>query len=128
MLVTFEPRICKPGKNGEAPRFSGNVTMRMPNYDDRMGLVEDCGIDIGGSQDDDTSPQEIRKHNVKLLRFAAKQLPKFLQAVAIKRIDDGLEFKSLEDLNYDGDMANVITEMSMRLVGKFRVETGSSPS
>jgi hypothetical protein len=60
------------------------------------------------------------------MRKIARQVPNFIAEVAIKRLDDGFEFKSFDDLNVDSDMVPVITEIATRLVGKHRA--GVSPT
>jgi hypothetical protein len=105
---TITPAICSP--KGEVPAaYAGNVVIRMPNYDERMGLYEDLGIE------DATDLKSVT-----LVRHLAKRLPEFLISVDLKRLDDGEEFKSWEALQYDSDMAGVISECCLAMISKVR--------
>ena len=102
------PAVCKP--QGEAPAtHTGSVTLRMPNYDERMGLYEAMGLE-----------GEADIKNVSLVRSIAKRLPEFLVAIDLRRLDDGEEFKDWESLQYDSDMASVISECCLALISKVR--------
>ncbi len=120
MKVTFEPSVCKPQKVDEtgkeiAAEYAGTVTIRMPTYDERLGFYE--GVDMGDSTE---------KTGIAFMRAIARQVPRFIEEVAIKRLDDGFEFKSFDDLNIDSDMVPVITEIATKLVGKHRAGVSSS--
>lgn len=109
MQKTFTPAVCKAKDDGTAPLYAGSVTLRMPNYDERMGLYEDAGVD---------SAADIK--SLKLVRSLAKRLPDFLVAVDITRLEDGHKFGDWESLQYDSDMAGVISECCLALITRVR--------
>lgn len=111
MQKTITPKICQ----GEGAEYCGTVTMRLPTYDQRMGLYEAAGIE---------DAENLK--NISLVRALAKHLPDYLITVDIKRLDDGYHFNSWDGLQYDSDMASVISECCLALITKVRA--GNSPA
>jgi hypothetical protein len=108
MQKTIVPAICQQ-KGDTPPTHCGSVVLRLPNYDERMGLYEALGVEDAADL-----------KTVSITRRLAKQLPEFLVSVDIKRMDDGEEFKSWDALQYDSDMASVISECCLALISKVR--------
>lgn len=124
MEVTFEPEALKP-KDGQPPAYKGTVTLRMLSYDERLDLYEAYGAETGEAGDD---TGEDKKKGMRFMRWVAKRAKDRVAHLSITRLEDGFEFKTFDELNYDSDMASVITEISTRLIGKFQVGKRSTPS
>ena len=137
--VTFEPTICKPTKDPktgeEKPaEFSGTVTMRMPTYSERLGFskgsrdVENENVDDGELTPAQLAEKKraLYERNIDFRCFLAKAAPNFVTEIALKRLEDGFEFRTWEDLEYDDSMMPVITEITDRLVGKNRAGASST--
>lgn len=118
MEVTFTPAIC----NGEEADFSGQITMKMPTYDERLEIYEALGLDFDGQVN-----EQAKSKGITLMRIVAKKLPQYIIKVDIKRKADGFHFDSLEKLQYDSDMVSVLQECSFKLIGKFNIANPSIP-
>lgn len=112
MQKTFTPKIC----TGEAPEYAGTVTLRLPTYDQRMGLYEATGVD------------EVENlKTVSLVRALARHLPEYLVSIDITRLSDQHKFDSWESLQYDHDMASVISECCLTLISKVKAGNSQAP-
>jgi len=119
MQVSFVPDICK----GKGAEYDGSITMRMPTYDERMGIYEEAGIgqDLEEQEEKEGVKKEIKKKGLQLMRLAARKVPDFLVDVKITRKSDGFVFDSWDKLQYDSDMGEVIQQCATRLISKFKV-------
>jgi hypothetical protein len=120
MQMTYTPELC----SGEGAEYEGSLTLRMPSYDERMGLYEEADFDMDGSGDATAQ----KKQTMRLMRLIARKLPDYLVKLSVKRKADGFEFQSFEELSHDTDMAPLITEACTKLVGKYQVGNGSRPT
>lgn len=116
------PNQCQtstdPDTGGEIPaRYSGSVTIAVPDYDERMGLliaIEEAGGNVGAGS--------VKADRYRYYQAIAKQLPKFVIKVELTRVDDGFKFSSLDQLQHDTDLGGgVITFLAMKLVESFAV-------
>lgn len=124
MKVKFSPALC----DGKA--FEGHVILRMPTYAERLSFYNDDLIDetMGEPGKEPETDEEkaiaakrLAHRGRKLMQSLAARLGDFVAEVSIKRLSDGFEFKTFEQLNYDSDMVGVLTECSQRLIGKYEV-------
>jgi hypothetical protein len=120
--ITFTPAICQ----GEGAEYEGTVTIRMPNYDERLGLYDAVGYDDG--DDGEMTDADRRKKNLALMRSIARQSVNFVVAVDVTRKEDGFKFTSWDDCHADSDLNAVVAEVSHRLVGKHKLGNGSKAS
>lgn len=131
MQNTFTPAICLPAKDGTEAEYSGTVTLRMPNYEERAALYdlmrpEDVDLGDGSAEAVEAAKRVVKKTAGKSIGPVVKRLPEFLVAVDITRKSDGHHFTSLAALEYDSDGFLVMQEAAARLVGKFSVGNASN--
>lgn len=125
MERTIIPSICKVSQDERGmdiePLYTGHVKMRVPNYDERMEIIESCNIQIAEGEDEKAVVARVKRGGMSFIRAVAKVLPNYVTDVFIERLDDKYLFKSFEDLSYDSEMSGVITELAGKLVGKYQV-------
>lgn len=119
--ITFTPAICKPAGD-EPAAYEGSVTIRRPDYIERMALKE-IDSDSGGDEDE---PKKADKWQ--LLKSMAKKAPAFIVELKLKRLDDGYEFKTFDELLEDGEAGSVAIEICSQLVKKYQAGKGQTPS
>ena len=116
--VKYVPRLCKVGENGEEPKLEGSVTLRVPNYFEKMEYFERLNVKYtdDGSVDLGTMTDKI-KSMTDLVRMSEKHYV----AVELKNKVTGEEFKSFEDLSYDSEGHEVMTEVAALIPHGFKV-------
>lgn len=127
MKQKIVPKICI-SEPGVLAKYEGHVIMRVPDFFERADLSAIC--QTGVEELDSENPDEIKKAVEKktgkssvfgIVMKLAVHLPCYLEEVEIKRLEDGYVFKSFDELKYDSDMIGTVTELSLRLIGKFTV-------
>jgi len=100
------PEACK----GESPKFSGEVELRVPTFDEILEMCDDVGVDF---QEDGV---EIRTKgsNISMLRRMVKNAEKYYVSVSLKKLN-GKEIKSYEDLQSDYDAHGIIKEIAGKI-------------
>lgn len=111
MDVKYIPSVCQ----SENPTFQGHVMMRVPSFEERYQFIEDSGIDVS-----DEGGLERKGSNFSIIRNMVKHSAKFYQAVELKRVSDGMEFKSFEDLSLDPDCDAILIEVAREVRMGFR--------
>lgn len=133
----FVPTCCKPRvvKDSDGtertiePEYEGKVVLYVPNYAERQmlyGLVE---VEVRPGDTEEKITERVIKSGggVSYLARVSEHVPKFLAELAIRRKDDGHVF-TWDDMQYDSDMQNVITQIASELTKKYRVGNPKSPS
>jgi len=92
-----------------APKFEGSVTLKVPRHVDRIKVIRSLSTKIDESGELVKSGMDSAE---KLMDFAKAQI----ESVNLKRIDDGLEIKTVEWLEYDVDGAEILSEISNTLI------------
>lgn len=124
MKVKFQPTLC----DGKA--YEGHIILRMPTYAERLSFFDEDMIDETSGEPGKEPETDAEKalankrasmRGRKLMQAIAARLDGFVVEVAIKRLADGFEFKTFDQLNYDSDMIGVLTECGQRLIGKHSV-------
>lgn len=114
MKLTYTPAICHDGQ------YEGTITLQMLTYDERNDFQD--RIDISPEEiKKETSEKQKEKQGRKIIRLAAKLLPSKLLESNLKRVSDGFVFDTWDKIQYDSELAAVVTEAALKLVGKFRV-------
>lgn len=98
--VKFVPSVCK----GESPSFEGFVTMKMPNFDEKYGFIEDLDIEL---DEEGKVAMGNAKKGLSMIRKAVRASKSFYQHVELKHLESGKTFGSFDDLSSD-DKAHVI--------------------
>jgi hypothetical protein len=106
MQKVYVPKAVKSGE------FEGSVTMKLLSYDERMGILEDA------SKDGATDAATARK--------MSKDFKSKWVAVDLKRVSDGTQFKSLDDLQYGPDCHNIINDVMGWLISGDKAEGKTS--
>lgn len=114
-VVTWTPAICE----GESPAYEGNISVRMPLYDERLDFYAGAGVALDG-----TAGQDATRAGVLVMRHVSRQAAAFVEAVKLTRKADGATF-TWDDMLVDTDMGPVIAEVCNRLLGKY--STGNLP-
>lgn len=129
--IIFIPSQCKKKEIEEngvkkevEPEFSGEIILRMPNFDERFALFEEVGMDPNQSKDE-LSPL---KHVGTIRKLVAKSKEFYQEgSVKIKRLADGLELKSFDDLSYEPDCALILIEAASALISGASVSKNLKP-
>lgn len=108
MISKFVPSVC----DGEGKEFEGYVEVEELFYEDRLVLVEQLELPIGEDGEIDMKMKDSMKYIGKLVKSS---IP-FVKKVELKRLSDGVEFKSYDELRLDGNNAKVIIEIASRVV------------
>jgi hypothetical protein len=98
--VKLVPAVCK----GESPSFEGFITMKMPNFDEKYGFIEDLDLEL---DDEGKVSAGNAKKGLSMIRKAVKASKAFYQHVELKHLESGKVFGSFDDLSND-DKAHVI--------------------
>lgn len=110
MKKPYKPLACK----GEKAKFSGDVVLRMPAYEERMEIL--CEADFLDLTDESGSVSGSRKQQVQAMLKLVKASYAFYEKVDIKRKSDGKEFKKLEDLRFDSECAEILQDVANYLL------------
>lgn len=126
MKVRVEPAVTKEG-DGVPAAYSGFVMMRIPDYFERMELLEEVSEAFAGEEpppEDETEAQakrrEIRRLN-RRIRYLARKMEPFVEEVELTRLADGFKFTSYDEVKHDTELASVVTELATWVVGKHQV-------
>lgn len=126
------PAIFKEDGDHPKPLYSGHVDLKIPSYDDRIGLVESLGANALETDDNPEALQpsqvETRRRNIAMSRALARELPRFIDSVDITRKADEYHITTWDEVLHEGDLQDAVSELSMMLMGKFSVGNGSAPS
>lgn len=98
----YEPKY----KEGEEKKFEGFIKLKLPNIEERWSFKEILvsGLDEKGGG---KTIYESASDMVKVI----SQSERFYKEVAIKKID-GTEYKSFEDLSYDSECEQILSEVA----------------
>lgn len=98
------------------PTFTGHITLKMPTYEERLSFIEDTE---SGFDDQEGLMKEVK--NFKFIKKLIQKSKPFYIEIALKRIEDGFEFKSFEDLDLDADCGSILQEVGFKLMHGFKV-------
>lgn len=107
---SFEIVDGKPVIVSKEPVFSGYVKVKVPKHFDRINVIKSIRNKIN-SNGELVEASNMESAEI-LMEFAKKQIDQ----VNLVRIDDSLEVKTVEWLEYDIDGAEVLSDISTVLV------------
>ena len=117
--ISYIPKPCQESKDEHGAvtlaLFSGSVKMRLPNFDERYDIIEKAGLKVSQTGEIDTSGNAIQ-----IIRNIVKVSKEFYVSVDIKKLSDGTEYKSFEDLSMDSDCDAIITDIARALRDGFK--------
>ena len=103
-------------KDGEKVVFEGSAEIAPLNYDERLAMAEDSGLEFA------TDGTVDNKKNVfKQVKVINDLLKKRVKAVKVKHVPTGLELDSLDALKMYAECDAVINELSGRIVSGLRL-------
>jgi hypothetical protein len=97
------------------PIFEGFVRVRIPSHEERLRFVKAVSVQIVNGEAVSMSGYD---QGIEIMAFAKKHI----EAVALKRKDDGLELKSLDDLDHDLDGAEVLSDIGAEIAKGVRLK------
>lgn len=112
--VTYIPEVCK----GENPTFSGTIILRPPTFDEKYELLEVSGIEIA---DDNSVKMPSGNSRLRLMRALVKASEKNYVTVSLKRLADGEEMKSFQDLSTAPDCHEILINVATELLHGFKM-------
>lgn len=109
MDIKFTPKACKEikGESGDvlkAALYSGHVVIDMPSFDARCELGETLASLVRGIPEDIVGLRRARES----VKLAAKRV----KYVEMKRVRDGKEYNSFDDILADAGCTEIITEVT----------------
>lgn len=123
-LVTFEPGICKEREKEDGtkvpPRYKGTVTIRMPDFDERLDLFEELGSATAGSPQGD-SVEERTERGAKLIRESARRAARFVVAVDLERLEDGFKITTWDQVRAETATHGLVSEVGARVIGRYEL-------
>jgi hypothetical protein len=117
-MDTFEfvPSVCKESKDEQGnviePKFKGSITLKVPEFDDRMAFVEECGPALLSAQDGMKSDIDY----IPAVRKLVKLSEPFYAKVQIESIASGKKYESFKDLSRSAGMNSALQEVAMQLM------------
>ena len=110
-MKTFDvvPSICI----GEEAKWEGKVTLRKFSFDEKFQFIQ--GMDVNVKADGSVETYNENQSLDKIRRMVAMS-EKFYVAVALKNKVTGEEFKSFEDMSYEGELHSTMIEVASKLI------------
>ncbi|WP_374029772.1 hypothetical protein [Bdellovibrio bacteriovorus] len=106
----YVPKPCeKAGK--EKQKFTGHVVLRVPSSTEKLVMLEQIGVEF--EENGEMKPLQTTK--LSTLKKMVEASKDFFQEVNIKRLEDGKEFKSFDELNYDDSCLAILTDVAAQM-------------
>ncbi len=115
--IKYSPKARRKLDDGsEGPVWSGSVTLKLPNYRDRLRLVKDLNFKVNekGEVEYGASMFEAQEKIIGVVET-------HVENVDLTRVEDGMEFKNIDDLGYDVDGTELINELAFSLINGVRL-------
>ncbi len=112
--VKYVPAACR----GDGRKFDGFITLNPVSFEQKYDYLDELKLKIGedGKIDMGDTSDKLR-HMKNLVRIAKTHFV----SVDIKKLSDGEEFKTYEDLSYDSDCHDMLLEVAGTLLNGFKV-------
>ncbi len=112
-MKTFKyvPEICK----GEDAKWQGDVTLRMPTFDEKCEIVENLDFKEGESS---------VKSNIAITRQLVKISEKFYVEVNLSAKDGSAEAKSYQDMQEEMELHSVLVAVGSLVFEKMNMGNG----
>lgn len=105
--IKFVPEAAQ----GENKSFDGFIELSTPSYDQRCEYSEAVVDMFGGEQESQKTSDKIRVMR-KLVAFSKEHY----LVVSLKNLSTGEEYKSFDDLSYDGQAVPILQEVAAFIV------------
>lgn len=116
--LAYIPKQCQETvEDGKiiAPTFAGSIKIRVPTFDERYEILEKSGVKVGSKGE-----IEVGENALLILRNTVKISKDFYIAVEIRKLSDGTEYKSFEDMSVDPDCDALLIDVAHALRGGFK--------
>lgn len=114
--VSFVPTICQ----GENPKMTGSVVLRVPTFNEKMRYMREPGFDISEKGEIDMGPAMKRLEFI--ARFVELSEAHYV-SVSLKK-SDGQEIKSYQEMQDDDECHPILMEIGGLLLGGFKMGNG----
>lgn len=115
-VFDYHPQKREVDGNMIDPVFEGVIKVKVPKYCDRLKLMKDANFKISSTGEIDPTV-DLLEQAMKMVEIAQSHT----ESVKLKRVDDGFEIKSFEDLEYDKDGSDLINEIANFVIGGGRL-------
>lgn len=105
-------KVIVRARAAHVPEYSGTVTMRAVTYDEYLEIQSELDAHIG-----DTKAR---------MNVLSKRARSYFIACDIKRLDDGMAFKTWDDIECETNLFPVISEVAAKLRQAHRVDPTSA--
>ncbi len=100
---SYQPQLQKD----EKLVFEGEVVINLPKYSERLALLKSLNFKTSNDGKVEASSDQIDSM-IKMIEIASKHVA----SVKVRRIDDGYEFNSIDELEYDKEGSELINEIA----------------
>jgi hypothetical protein len=108
--LEWKPKAIVTEEKTIEPIFDGSIILKAPSYVERIKYFKDLNLLDKQVLDADTMVKGDRLVN--MIEIAKKHIIN----VDLKRKDDGIEFKSVNDLEYDTDGGDILVQVCSYLL------------
>lgn len=118
MEIAYVPNPCK----GDKAKFEGSVVMKAPSYEERVELMLDANFSefVNAKIDDmDNLKQDKTKFLKCMLQLVKKSYDYYVKVDIKEKGGKKTHYKSLDDLRYHKECADILQDVAMQLVNGF---------
>lgn len=119
--VNYVPSVCKTTKdkdgNDIVPSFVGHIELRVLSFDEKFDLLESAGIEL----DEQNKVKFGDGNKLKSARKMVKASEPYYVSVSLKRISDGAEFKTFEDMTFESELHATLQEVAGDIISGLKV-------
>jgi len=87
--------------------FEGTVILKVPKYTERLQFMKTCNF--GSKVEDGVNYDSM----IEMIKIAKDHITK----VELKRKEDGQEFTTVDDLEYDSEGSEILNELGTKILG-----------
>jgi hypothetical protein len=103
------------------PTFEGTITIRRPGFDERFEILEGGAsiAEAAAAGKEGSMPGIAMLQHIPALRRLVRESERYYERVALRRLSDGAEFKSFEDLSVEPECGPILIEVAIGLAHGF---------
>ena len=112
-IITLDDETAKTVMR--VPIFSGVVRVKIPSHQERLKFVKAVSVQIVNGE---AVSMNSFEQGIEIMSFAKAHI----ESVDLKRISDGVELQSLEDLEHDVDGTEVLSDIGAEIAKGIRLK------
>lgn len=112
--IVFIPKAVKEGK------FSGSITLLKPSFKQRYEMFSAIGLKINQDQNGKAEMAGDTNH-FDLIAKSVEYTKQFYKKVELKNVETGQEFTSFDDLTYESECDDILSEIANLYMGGFKL-------